>query len=302
MPVNIIMLGAASQAGLLPVGAGAIEAAIRLNGAAAERTLAAFAWGRAAVADPAAVAETLREHDGGAGGTVPVAGDDLERVVELRAADLVGYQNEGLARRYRSEVARVAAVERERGAPGETTIALAFARNLYKLLTPKDEYEVARLHLDPAERARVRALFGPDARARVLLHPPVLRALGLRRKLAFGRWADPALRLLVALRRVRGTPLDLFGLAHVRRVERALPGEYVALVDRALEQLEPSNHEVVARIAALPDLIRGYEAIKLAGVERFRDEAARLESTLVRPPAPAPAPAPAPFALPMAHG
>ena len=45
----------------------------------------------------------------------------------------------------------------------------------------KDEYEVARLHLDPVERAKVAAEFGPDAKVSLLLHPPLLRALGLTR-------------------------------------------------------------------------------------------------------------------------
>jgi indolepyruvate ferredoxin oxidoreductase len=144
----------------------------------------------------------------------------------------------------------------------------------------KDEYEVARLHLDPVERAKVAAEFGADAKVYFLLHPPLLRALGLKRKLRLGPWFRPAFATLRAMRRLRGTPLDVFGLPEVRRVERRLPGEYRELVAGALAHLGPDTHATVARIADLPDVIRGYEDIKLRSVERFREEAARLEAQL----------------------
>jgi indolepyruvate ferredoxin oxidoreductase len=100
----------------------------------------------------------------------------------------------------------------------------------------------------------------------------------MKRKLKLGRWARPALLLLRALRRLRGTPLDLFGRAEVRRVERALIGEYRDLVLRSLETLSPSTDDAAAQIAELPDLVRGYESIKLRNVARFRERAAALEA------------------------
>ena len=90
------------------------------------------------------------------------------------------------------------------------------------------------------------------------------------------------LRLLRHGRRLRGTPLDPFGYAHVRRVERSLPGEYLALVDRALERLSPDTLATAIEIAELPELVRGYEAIKLAGVERFRTRGSELLAQLDR--------------------
>lgn len=146
----------------------------------------------------------------------------------------------------------------------------------------KDEYEVARLHLDAVEQARVAGEFGDKAKVYVMLHPPLLRAMGMKNKLKLRRAAVPAFRALRAMRGLRGTKLDVFGLPRVRRVERALPGEYRALVDRALERLTPVTHATVAEIADLPDMVRGYEDIKLDNVERFRARATELEAQLAR--------------------
>jgi indolepyruvate ferredoxin oxidoreductase len=123
-------------------------------------------------------------------------------------------------------------------------------------------------------------LLGAGAKVRILLHPPLLRAMGLQRKLRLGPWALPFLRALVRLRRLRGTRLDPFGYARVRRVERKLIDEYRELVARALERLDGDSAERVAEIAALPDLVRGYEEIKLRNVERFRERAKQLADGL----------------------
>jgi indolepyruvate ferredoxin oxidoreductase len=139
----------------------------------------------------------------------------------------------------------------------------------------KDEYEVARLHLRPEVQASIRAELG-EAKVRYQLHPPILRMLGMKRKLALGPWVDVVFRGLVTLRRLRGTALDPFGYARVRRVERALVGEYRNLVERALQGLTPERHDRAVQIARLPDLVRGYEEVKLRNVRRFREAAQAL--------------------------
>ena len=113
-------------------------------------------------------------------------------------------------------------------------LAEAIATGLYKLMAYKDEYEVARLSLDPALEASVRAQFGDGARYAWKLHPPVLRAVGMQRKITLGRWFRPGYRTLRAMRRLRGTRLDPFGVAEVRRVERELVEEYRALIPTLL--------------------------------------------------------------------
>ena len=283
MAANLIMLGAAYQAGAVPVRAAALEEAIRINGVQVEMNVQAFRVGRLLVADPAwvrtversragavvlrpeltAEARTLVDSVGGEG--------ELRRLLEVRVPELIAYQDALYARRYTDFVRRVAETERAL-VPGETRLAQAVARHLYKLMAYKDEYEVARLHLRPEVRASIQAEMG-EAKVRYQLHPPILRALGLRRKLSLGTWIEGPFRLLVSMRRLRGTLLDPFGYARVRRVERALAGEYRQMVERALRSLSAETHERAVRLAGLPDLIRGYEDVKLRNVQRFREEA-----------------------------
>jgi indolepyruvate ferredoxin oxidoreductase len=291
MAQNLLVLGAAFQAGALPVSAAAVEQAIRLNGVSVEMNLLAFRWGRAVVVDAAHVERAARQAvrrtaepaalSAAARGLVDAAGVEGEarRLLEVRVPELIDYQNEAYARRYVDVVARVARTERER-TPGRTGLTEAVAEYLYKLMAYKDEYEVARLHLDPALRDQVRAVAGPDARLTWHLHPPLLRALGLKKKLRLGEWFTPAFRTLRALRGLRGTALDVFGYAEIRRVERALIGEYQALVERALGRLAPDTHDTAVALASLPDEIRGYEEIKMEGVRRFRTRAEELLARL----------------------
>ncbi|WP_433332007.1 indolepyruvate ferredoxin oxidoreductase family protein [Spirillospora sp. CA-294931] len=279
MPTNMLLVGAAFQHGCLPIGAEAVERAIRLNGAAVDKNLAAFRWGRAAALDLKAVLAAVARP------SLPVvqitssaralAGTgDLEETLATRVADLIGYQDEEYARRYAEDVRRVARLATERaGAEAGTRIGRAYAASLHKLMAYKDEYEVARLHLDPVERARRDEEYGPDASVSVMLHPPVLRAMGVKRKIRLRRTAPVAFRVLRSARSLRGTSLDVFGYAKVRRVERELVHEYRGLVRDAIAHLTPGTVDAVADIAALPEAIRGYEDIKLARVEEYRTRA-----------------------------
>ncbi|EHN10280.1 Indolepyruvate ferredoxin oxidoreductase [Patulibacter medicamentivorans] len=196
----------------------------------------------------------------------------LRHVLAIRTPELIAYQSARLAGRYLREVTEVAGVERER-APGSRAIAIAFARGLHHLMAAKDEYEIARLHLDPDEQARIRHEFGPGAKVRIQLDPPQLRRFH-DGKIGLGSWIRPSMRMLYRTRAIRGTAIDPFGRTEVRRTDRALPAEYRALVDRALLRLRPETAEQVAAIAALAETIRGYEQIRLDAVAAFRADAA----------------------------
>ena len=140
----------------------------------------------------------------------------------------------------------------------------------------KDEYEVARLLIDADARAEATALADGTGRVRFQLHPPVLRELGMQRKIAFGNWAVPGFRVLARGKRLRGTPLDPFGRTKVRRAERALTSEYLDALADVLADLTADNLGEAVRIAELPDLVRGYEDLKLARIAEFRAQLAAV--------------------------
>ncbi|MCD2193812.1 indolepyruvate ferredoxin oxidoreductase family protein [Actinomycetospora endophytica] len=277
-----LLLGAAHQLGALPLSAESVEAAFELNGAAVAKNVQAFRRGRQSVADPAGFAAVVESAtrpavDGVPGLTTAGAaaaagivasigapeGSELARLVGIRVPELVAYQDAAYARSYADVIRGLVAAD--------AALAEAVAVGLHKFMAYKDEYEVARLSTDPAFSAGVRAEFGSDARISWKLHPPSLRAMGLRHKLTLGPWFRPAYSTLHAMRRLRGTPLDPFGRAEVRRVERALVEEYRALVPRLVAMAAEGDVERAVRIAALPDMVRGYEGVKLANVARYRE-------------------------------
>ena len=299
MTTNMLVLGVAYQAGLLPLTGAAIEEAVRLNGVAVEQNLQAFRYGRLWAADPdrvrplveppaqsfeterAAALERLAGRDASAYVSLldRVGHLDAEsrRLLAFRIGELIDYQDVRYPSAYVDLVLVVAGRE-EAMAPGRSDVTHAVIRNLYKLMAYKDEYEVARLHLKPALRAGMRGLFQTPRRVHWHLHPPLLRALGLRRKLRLGPWFAPALRALRALRRVRGTPVDLFGYAAVRREERRLIPWYRELVTTALDATGPDAHAAALALARLPESIRGYEDIKLRAIAKVRGQASTLIS------------------------
>jgi indolepyruvate ferredoxin oxidoreductase len=288
---NLFVVGMAWQAGCLPIGAKHIEEAIALNGVAVDANLAAFRWGRAQVASPAAVAEARA-----AASTVevvlaqprPLADALASRIAALQpppaleeqlrrfAAELCAWQHERTAADWLDVVERVARAERAAVADS-TKLLAAVATHLFQLTAYKDEYEVARLLTDAEGLAAAREVAGARGRISWRLHPPLLRALGLSHKIAIGRWATPAVRLLARAKRLRGTALDPFGYTQVRALERELAPEYVRAIDSVLERLRPQNLEAAVAIASLPESVRGYEDIKLDRAEKYR---ARLAQAL----------------------
>lgn len=279
---NVLQVGVAYQSGAMPVSAEAIEEAIRLNGTAVKNNLQAFRRGRQLLADPGALtaAPALTAHP------VPPAtsqarslvaarpGTELARLLDVRIPDLIHFQDEKYARSYALYVEQIRGLEKD-----STVITEAVARNLYKLMAYKDEYEVARLALDEALQQQLESQFGAGSRFSYRLHPPVLRAMGIERKISLGAWFRPVFRALHAMRTIRGTRLDPFGYAHVRRVERSLVEDYRRTILRALSA-DGHDPQLVKDLAELPDIVRGYAQIKLRNVAVYRRRQAELLASL----------------------
>ncbi len=295
MATNTFMVGVAYQAGALPIPSAAIEGAIRAAGVAVDMGLLAFQWGRMAVVDADFVRRRIAELDASAApaAAAPPALDaqarrivdavgargEVARLLELRVPDLIAYQDAAYAQRYADVVRRVLQAERH-AVPDGDGLAAGVARHLYKLMAYKDEYEVARLHTDPAFLAQLRSRFKPGFKLRYHLAPPLFAkrdsVTGQLRKRSYGPWVLGVFKFLARLKGLRGGPFDIFGKTAERRHERQMIEHYTQLVCDIAQALSPANHAVAVQLANLPDEVRGYGHVKEASIERARQAEQKL--------------------------
>jgi indolepyruvate ferredoxin oxidoreductase len=265
---NLFTLGYAWQKGLVPVSREAIEEAVTLNGAAVKMNLAAFAWGRRAAVDEQAVRAVI-------GAKTEKPAETLEEIVSRRVAVLTDYQDAAYAESYASFITKVRAVSKP--------LALAVAKNLFRLMAYKDEYEVARLHSGGSFEAEVARQFKGDYKLTFHLAPPILGrkdASGRPVKTEFGSWMMTAFRMLAKLKRLRGTAFDVFGRTAERRMERQLIADYCALIERLLSNPQQARSKIALDIAALPEQMRGFGHVKEANVTKAKAREKELLSQL----------------------
>ena len=271
--VNPMVLGYAWQKGWIPLLQASLMRAIELNAVQVDANKAAFAWGRWAAADPQRIrsllepVQTVQWH----------RRQTLDELVAHRAALLTQYQNARWASEYTDFIGRVRQTEAALpgGRGGRTALAETVARELYRFMSYKDEYEVARLQADPAFLARIADEFEGDFRLHYHLAPPLWTrhdAQGKPIKQKYGPVMLTAFRLLARLKGLRGTALDPFGRTAERRTERALIGEYRALVDELLAGLTESNHAEAIAIAREAERIRGFGPVKERNLAAVRQQ------------------------------
>lgn len=271
---NVFMLGVALQRGFLPVSVEALERALELFGSRLEQNRRALALGRFAALEPERV-EAMRQS------LKPSQRirTTLEDIVEYRKDFLADYQDSAYAQRYTDWVSRVRTVEQT--VAGESTaLAESVARNYFKLLAYKDEYEVARLYTETDFVARLSEEFEGELSFRVHLAPPLLRrvdaASGRPRKRSFGTWMFHAMGLLARLRFLRGGRMDVFGYAPERRMERQLIVDYEALLEKIAAELTSSRLSLATDLTEIPRDIRGFGPVKAIAVERAKRRRSEL--------------------------
>ncbi len=259
---NPLILGYAWQKGRVPLTHAALMRAIELNGVQVDNNKAAFEWGRRCAHDLASVQALFKAQQL----IQIVRRPSLDETVKTRAEFLTGYQDAAYAASYTAFVEKVKAAEAPLGGQvGALALTEAVARYLFKLMAYKDEYEVARLHTDPAFAAKIGAMFEGDFKIVHHLAPPALAERNERGELVkqpFGSWMRTAFGVLAKLKGLRGTALDPFGRTAERRMERALIGEYRACIEELLKTLDVGNRALAAEIARIPEDIRGYGHVK----------------------------------------
>jgi len=281
---NILLLGFASQRGLLPIAPDAVLEAIGLNGVAVPANQAAFRWGRLLAHDPAKVEAAAKQAFAHA--ESEQLSQTLDEAIARRIAFLTDYQDAAYAESYRAKVEAVRALEQER--VGGERLAWAVAKNYFKLLAYKDEYEVARLYTDGTFHKQLARTFQGNYRLEFHLAPPLISKpdanTGRPRKRRFGPWMMTAFRVLARMKRLRGTRLDVFGYTAERKGERRLIAEYEAVLDEIAKHLRIQTIDAAVELAALPEKIRGFGPVKDAAVLQAKQREQALVAALRDPP------------------
>jgi indolepyruvate ferredoxin oxidoreductase len=274
--INPMLLGYAWQKGWVPLGLEALMRAIELNNVAVEQNKAAFTWGRHCAHNLVGVNALMEAAQNPAQVVQFHARPSVDAIVDQRVAFLTDYQDAAYAQRYRAVVDRVRAAE----APlQKTSLTEAVARNLFKLMAYKDEYEVARLHTDTAFLQKINGMFEGDFKVNYHLAPPLIaktNAKGELQKQKFGPFMLTGFKLLKHLKGLRGTAFDVFGNTEERRTERALIGEYQVSIDQVLAKLSADNHALALDIARVPEQIKGFGHVKARHLAAVRGKWASL--------------------------
>ena len=264
---NMLLLGASWQSGHLPLPRAAIEEAIGINGTAVEANLRAFTLGRWIAANPDKAAEL----DTSKSSNKPKT---LQQKIDFRADHLADYQSVKLANRYRAFVDGIS----------DEALKAAVAEGYHKVLSYKDEYEIARLL--QSTRAKAEAAFDGDLKVTYSLAPPFLSGKtpdGRPRKRNFGPWIDRLWPHLARMKSLRGTPFDPFGYSKERRMERRLIREYERDI-KAMLKTSPKNIQAAIDLANLPLKIRGFGPVKQKNADAAAVERTALIAALQTPP------------------
>ncbi|MGY3387587.1 indolepyruvate ferredoxin oxidoreductase [Bradyrhizobium sp. USDA 3311] len=275
---NALLIGYAFQKGAIPLSLEAIMRAIEINGAAIELNKQAFNWGRLAAHDMGRVRSMI-----GSRHRTTRPARTLTEIIDTRAKFLIDYQNKNYAARYLAAVKKVRAAEAA-VVPGSSELTEAVARNLFKLMAYKDEYEVARLYTNGYFANKLAQNFDGDYEVRFHLAPPILanrdKMTGYLRKTEYGGWITHAFRLLAYMRFLRGTAFDPFGRTSERRTERRLIEDYLAMIERRVAAFKPEQLPLLVKLAASAGAIRGYGHVKEANVAKALAEQASLEAEI----------------------
>lgn len=262
---NMFMLGYALQKGWMPVSLQAVVKAVELNGIAVKANLDALNWGRLMAHEPEKVLPLVADESREA------VAESLDDIIAKREADLTLYQNAAYAKVYSELMKNVREVESGL-MNGHDVLSHIVAKNAYKLMAYKDEYEVARLYTSGEFMARLQEEFSDWKKVRFHLSPPLFvrkdKNTGEPKKYTFGPWVMSVFKVLAKLKGLRGTVWDVFGYSAERKMERKLITMYLSLCEEVVMNLTPEKLDTAIDILKFPEEIKGYGPVKERNAEK----------------------------------
>jgi indolepyruvate ferredoxin oxidoreductase len=191
--------------------------------------------------------------------------------IAYRMDHLRAYQGNRLAKRYQKFLDKFS----------NERLKDAVALGYHKVLSYKDEYEVARLHLSTLDKAK--ETFDNVEKVSFHLAPPMLGGLdanGRPKKRQFGPWMLRIFGVLSRLKAVRGTPFDPFGYTAERRMERGLIKQFESDFKTLPSAVDEKNVDLLVELALLPLSIRGFGPVKEANKEKAQKRRAQILDAL----------------------
>lgn len=270
---NMFIVGNAYQSGLIPVKASAIEKAIKLNGVSIEENINAFRLGRYSKNNKKEILDLIYEKE-------KIINDFEEKFID-RYKFLIEYQNKKYADQYKELVDYVKKHE-ENIKVDVKNFSNAVAINYFKLMSYKDEYEVARLYSNNEFISKINETFEGNFKINFHLSPPIFykkdKVTGNPLKMNFGSWALNLFKFISKFKFLRGTIFDIFGYFEERKIERLLINKYKNLIQEICPKLTTDNYSIAVEIASVPDQIRGFGYIKKKNIEIAKNCENRLMS------------------------
>lgn len=270
---NMFIVGKAYQSGCIPINAKAIEQAIKLNGVSIEENIHAFRLGRHFINIKEEINNLIYEKD-------KVITDFDEKIIN-RYNFLIEYQNKKYADQYKELVDYVKKHE-QKIKIDKNHFSNAVAINYFKLMSYKDEYEVARLYSNKEFISKINNTFEGNFKINFHLAPPIFykkdKVTGNPLKMHFGSWTMILFKFISTLKFLRGTYFDPFAYLDERKIERLLINDYKDRILEICSKLTKDNYTLAVEIASIPDQIRGFGYIKNKNIEIAKSCEDRLMS------------------------
>ena len=264
---NLFLVGYAIQKGLFPISLKAIEKAIELNGVSIKMNKESIYWGRLAAIDIKKVEKVaFSQNDILHNEEI----ETLESIVRDRAKFLTNYQDSKYANKYNAFVNKI--ISKDKSIPNDKDdLSKAAAKYFFKLMSYKDEYEVARLHTGNEIREYLDDKLEGNYKIEYSLAPPVLggrnKNTGKYPKRKLPSFTFYIFTILKHFKFLRGTIFDIFGFSKHRKIERDLIDEYENIILKILDNISEDNYEIAIKIASLPEQIKGYDVVKEKNIE-----------------------------------